>query len=97
MLRAGVQLIVAGAFTAFLLAGAEPPPIAGTWKADVSKTAPPDDSDSAVTLTIQELGLMTYTIRFDVQTTDRGVASEEMTIRCDGTWRPLSGRRALGV
>lgn len=96
-LRAGARFLMAGAFTAFLLAGADPSPITGTWKADVSKTTPPDDQDSALTLTIEEIGVRTYSIRFDSQTTDRGVVSEEMTIRCDEASRPLSVPRALGV
>jgi hypothetical protein len=90
LLRAGVQLLIVSAFTAFLLAAADSSTITGTWKADLSKTSPPDNRESAVTLTIREIGLRTYTIRLDRQTTDGGVVSEETTITCDGKSRPAS-------
>jgi hypothetical protein len=101
LLRAGVQLPMVLAFTLFLLGAAEQPAITGTWKAEVSKTSPPDNNELAVTLTIKEIGLRTYTIRVDSQTTDRGLVSEETTIACDGTSRPLgqadSGGALLNV
>lgn len=90
LLRAGVQLLMVSVFTLFPLRAAGQPAIAGTWKADVSKTSPPNNDELAVTLTIRETGLRTYTIRFDTQTADRGAVSEEMTITCDGKSRPLS-------
>jgi hypothetical protein len=90
LLRAGVQLLMASVFPLFPLAAAGQPAITGTWKADVSKTTPPDNNELAVTLTITETGLRTYAIRFESQTTDRGAVSEEMTITCDGRSRPLS-------
>jgi hypothetical protein len=90
MLRVGVQLLVMGAFTLFPLGAAGQPAITGTWKADLSKASPPDNNELAVTLTIRETGLRTYTIRFESQTADREAVSEEMTITCDGKSRPLS-------
>jgi hypothetical protein len=101
LLRGGVQLLVVSAFTLFLPGAAEQPAITGTWKADVSKTSPPDNNELAVTLTIKEIGLRTYTIRVDRQTTERGLVSEETTIACDGRSRPLgkadSGGALLNV
>jgi hypothetical protein len=100
LLRAGVQLLMVGVFALFPLGAAGQPAIAGTWKADVSKTSPPNNDELAVTLTIRETcatggcevaaALRSYTIRFETQTTDRGAVSEEMTITCDGKSRPLS-------
>jgi hypothetical protein len=94
LLRAGVTLLgmttlILSTFTLFLLGAADPSDITGTWKADVSKTTPPDNNELAVTLTIKEIGLRTYTIRLDSQTRDRGLVSEETTIACDGKARPL--------
>jgi hypothetical protein len=94
MFRVGVQLLMVSVFTLFPLGAVGQPAIAGTIagisKADASKTSPPDNDELAVTLTIRETGLGTYTIRFESQTTDRGAVSEEMTITCDGRSRPLS-------
>jgi hypothetical protein len=89
LLRAGVQLLMVSAFTLFLLDAAGSSDIAGTWKADLSKTSPPDNNELAVTLTIREIGPRTYTI--GLQTTDRRGGSEEMTVTCDVRSRPLSG------
>ncbi len=81
--------MVVSAFTlSFLGADDYSSAITGTWKADVLKTSPPDNNESALTLTIGESGLRTYTIGFDRQTTDGGVVSEETTIACDGKSRP---------
>jgi hypothetical protein len=88
--RAGALLLTVSAFTLLPLGAADLPTITGTWKADVSKTSPPDNNELAVTLTIAEAGFLTYAIRFDRQIADRGVVSEEMTIACDGKTRPLS-------
>ena len=89
LLRAGMTLLIVSAFTLFLLAAPDSSAITGTWKADVSKTSPPDNNELAVTLTIGEIGLRTYTIRIDSQTTDRGLVSEETKIACDGKARPV--------
>ena len=99
VLRAGVQLLMVSAVTLFLLGAADSSAITGTWKADLSKTSPPDNNESAVTLTITEIGFRTYAIRLDSQTTDRGLVSEETTITCDGKSRPLRevDSRATGV
>ena len=89
LLRAGALLLVVSAFTlSFLGADDYSSDITGTWKADLSKTSPPDNNELAVTLTITEIGLRTYTINFDRQTTDRGVVSEELKVSCDGKSRP---------
>ena len=101
LLRASMQLLMVSAVTLFVLGAAEQPAITGTWKADVSKTSPPDNNELAVTLSIKEIELGTYTIRVDSQTTDRGLVSEETTIACDGRSRPLgkadSGGALLNV
>lgn len=89
LLRAGALLLVLSAFTLpFLGADDYSPAITGTWKADLLKTSPPYNSESAVTLTIGESGLRACTIRFERQTADRGVVSEEMKVACDGKSRP---------
>jgi hypothetical protein len=88
--RAVALLLTVGAFTLLHLGAADLPTMTGTWKADISKTSPPDNSELAVTLTIAEAGFLTYAIRFDRQIADRGVVSEEMTVTCDGKTRPLS-------
>lgn len=88
-LRAAAHLLMVAAFTPFLVTTADASGIAGTWKA--IESSPPDDSVSAVTLTITEIptGARTYNIRLDRQTTNRAVVSEEMTIACDGRSRPV--------
>jgi hypothetical protein len=88
-LRAGVALLMVSVFALFLLGAAGSSAITGTWRADVSRTNPPDNNEMAVTLTIGEIGRGTYTIRFDRQTADRGLVPEETTIACDGKARPL--------
>ncbi len=102
LLRGGVQLLVVSAFTLFLPGAAEQPAITGTWKADVSKTSPPDNNELAVTLTIKEIGLRNLHHQGrSAQTTERGLVSEETTIACDGRSRPLgkadSGGALLNV
>jgi hypothetical protein len=101
LLRRGVQLLIVSACTLFLLGAAEQPAITGAWKADVSKTSPPGTNELAVSLTVKEIGLRTYTVRVDTETTDRGLVSEESTITCDGKSRPLgeadSGGALLNV
>jgi hypothetical protein len=57
---------------------------------DLSKTSPPGNNESAVTLTIKEIGVRTYDVKLDRQSADRRVVSEEMTITCDGKSRPQS-------
>jgi hypothetical protein len=88
LFRASVQLLMVGAITSLALSAADSP-LAGTWKADLSKTSPADSNFSAATLTIKEIGVRTYNIRIDRQTTDQGVVSEEKTISCDGKSRPV--------
>jgi hypothetical protein len=88
LFRASLKLLMVSAITTLALSAADSP-LAGTWKADLSKTSPPDGNLSAVTLTIKEIGVRTYNIRLDRQTADRGVVSEEKTISCDGRSRPV--------
>ena len=92
-LRAAEQLLILAAFTPFLVTSAAASGIAGTWKA--IETSPPDSRVSAATLTITEIpiGVRTYNIRLDRQTTDRGLVSEEMTISCDGRSKPVGHLR----
>ena len=93
LLLAGVLL--ASTFTvSFLGADEYSSAVTGTWKADVSKTSPPDNNESAVTLTISESGLRNYTISFVRQTTDRGAVLEDMRVACDGKSRP-AGRSGV--
>ena len=89
LLRVSVKLLMVSAFASFLLAAANSSTLTGTWEADISKTSPPDNYESAITLAIREIGFRTYTIRLDRQTTNEGVVSEETTITCDGKSRPL--------
>lgn len=86
---ATIRLLFVGVCAAFSLVAGDPLTVVGSWKADLSKTNPPDGDEVLVAMNIKETALRTYAIRFDTQSRTGGTAAYQTTVQCDGRNRPL--------
>jgi hypothetical protein len=79
-----MAVLIAGSLMLVFLNAATSADITGNWKADISKTSPPDEKELAVTLTIRGTGRKSYLVEVDRMTADRGDVQEQIPFTCDG-------------